>query len=357
VTGDWPEKRKDDPQDRLFLPSFCDVGMVFAVVVMAELLAFLVSLVAPSGAYGGWRQLGVISLFMQLIALASAALLCIARPVLTRLSNTAAALVSYLMLLLVTAVFSEIAFYLMLRHADLTGYDEAQHAGFLFQNLGVSAVISALVLRYLYVRHQWRQQVEAEARARVQALQARMRPHFLFNSMNTIAALTRSQPEVAEEAVQDLADLFRVTLRDVEDSIPLKDELDFARRYLHIESLRLGERLRVEWDLADLPGPMRVPPLILQPLLENAIYHGIERMPEGGTIRITGRRRKDRILFRVANPLPSHSDFAQHTGNRIAQANIRARLELAYGAASWLRAGETDGSYQIELSFPAEQQT
>ena len=141
----------------------------------------------------------------------------------------------------------------------------------------------ALALRYFYVTHEWRRNVELQAQARVHALQARIRPHFLFNSMNTIAALTRSNPARAEEAVQDLADLFRANLSEKRNQIPLADEIDIARTYQRIEQLRLGDRLQVEWEVDALPRDALVPGLTLQPLLENAIYHGIE--PRAGRRR------------------------------------------------------------------------
>ena len=151
---------------------------------------------------------------------------------------------------------------------------------FFADNLGIGAIIGALALRYFYVTGEWRRNVELQAQARVRALQARIRPHFLFNSMNTIAALTRSDPARAEEAVEDLADLFRANLNEKRSSITLKEELEVARIYQRIEQLRLGDRLHVIWDVADLPMRAQVPGLLMQPLLENAIYHGIEPRPQ-----------------------------------------------------------------------------
>ena len=168
-----PTPNGNDVQQTLFLPSFCDIRMVFAVVVIAELLAFV--LVLANGRNDPWSQLSLASLFLQWIALSSAAVLCLARPLLARISNTAAALSSYFLLLLTTAVISEMTFQLGGVAELLRGTD---HAGFLFRNLGISAILSALVLRYLYVQQQWRQKMQAEAQARLQALQARIRPHF-----------------------------------------------------------------------------------------------------------------------------------------------------------------------------------
>jgi two-component system sensor histidine kinase AlgZ len=337
-------------QEALFLPSFCDIRMVFAVVVIAELLAFV--LVLASRRSDPWNDLGLASLFLQWIALTSAAVLCLARPMLSRLSNVAAALVSYLLLLLTTAVISELA----LRLGGLTHPVQGapDHASFLFRNLGVSAILSALVLRYLYVQHQWRQQIQAESQARVQALQARIRPHFLFNSMNSIAALTRSDPERAEQAVQDLSDLFRVSLHEASERVTLEEELEVAQRYLRMEALRLGHRLRVHWDIDRLPRKRLVPSLILQPLLENAVYHGIEPVPGGGCVDVTGSAEGRRISITIRNPRAPQSIEAHRRGNRIALENIRLRLELAFGSQAGVALREVGDAFETTLYFPRE---
>lgn len=339
--------QSDQPQ--LFLPSFCEIRMVFAVVVIAELFAFV--LVLAGNAREPWSELGLASLFIQWIALTSAAVLCLARPMLSRLGDIAAALTGYLLLLLTTAVVSEIAFRFGMQGQSLYS---TQHAGFLFRNLAISAILSALVLRYLYVRHQWRQQVQAEAEARVEALQARIRPHFLFNSMNSIAALTRSDAVRAEQAVQDLSDLFRVSLRTASERVMLEEEIDLARRYLRMESLRLGERLQVEWSIDRLPRKRLVPSLILQPLLENAVYHGIEMLPGGGRIVISGRAEGRRISITIRNSRAVGAAEAHRKGNQIALENIRLRLQLAFGDQAGVALREVDDEFETTLYFPRE---
>jgi two-component system sensor histidine kinase AlgZ len=336
-------------QDNLFLPSFCDIRMVFAVVVIAELLAFIV--VLAGNARDLWGAVGLTSLFVQWVALSSAAVLCLARPLLARVSNTAAALISYLLLLLTTAIVSELAWHFA--GVGSLPYGR-EHAEFLFRNLGIGAILGALVLRYLYVQYQWRQQIEAEALARIQALQARIRPHFLFNSMNSIAALTRCDAERAELAVQDLSDLFRVSLRDASERVTLEEELDIAQRYLRLEALRLGERLQVEWSIDRLPRKRLVPSLILQPLLENAVYHGIEPLAQGGCIHIDGEAEGRRISIRIRNPRATGNVEAHRKGNRIALENIRLRLQLVFGQQAGVALREVDGQFETTLYFPRE---
>jgi two-component system sensor histidine kinase AlgZ len=339
--------------EQFFLPSFCDVRLVFAVVVIAELIAFVLVLVSPGVLGDPWIDLGLISLFMQWIALTSAAVLCITRPLLSRLGNTAAALVSYLLVLLVTALVSEMAFWMMVKSTLLPTVGRDEHAVFLLRTLTISTVVSAVVLRYLYVQHQWRRQLQAEARARIQALQARIRPHFLFNSMNTIAALTHAQPDTAEEAINDLSDLFRASLNQSHDTTTLDDELTLARRYLNIETLRLGERLAVEWELDSVPLDIKLPPLILQPLLENAIYHGVEPLPEGGTIRVSGSVDSGMVHIGISNPVP-RGNRSTREGNHIAQENTRQRLQLAYGSRAGFEIEQQDGEYRVSIRFPEQ---
>lgn len=337
--------------EELFLPSFCDVRLVFAVVVITELFAFVLALVSPGMLGDPWGDLGLISLFLQWIALASAAVLCVTRPCLARFGAMGAAFISYLLVLVVTALVSEAAFWVMANTALISATNSNEHAAFLIRNLTVSTVITALVLRYLYVQHQWRRRIETESNARIQALQARIRPHFLFNSMNTIASLIRLQPEVAEEAIHDLSDLFRASINSSHDESTLGEEIILARRYLNIEELRLGGRLAVNWDLDGLPLDTSLPPLTLQPLVENAIYHGIEPLPEGGSISIEGTVENGEVRITISNPLPVKSS-GRSQGNQIALDNIRQRLQLAFPGKGRLEVRVANNDYRVTLCIP-----
>jgi two-component system sensor histidine kinase AlgZ len=223
-------------------------------------------------------------------------------------------------------------------------------SSFLLRNLSIGLVVTALALRYFYVTHEWRRNIEMQATARVHALQARIRPHFLFNSMNTIASLTRSNPAVAEQAVQDLADLFRANLSDKRDTITFEEEYEVARTYQRIEELRLGSRLQVVWKIDSLPRKALVPGLMLQPLLENAIYHGIEPQPGGGTVTVTGELSGKLITIVVRNPVGDYE--SEREGNRLALANIRERLGLLYGERGLVKSGRFDTEYIVTLRFP-----
>ncbi|KPK39641.1 MAG: hypothetical protein AMJ69_05085 [Gammaproteobacteria bacterium SG8_47] len=335
-----------------FLPNFCAIRMVFAVVIVAQLLSFLFALVPlRPGSDEQWSNLGLISLFVQWIALTSAALLCSLRRWLARLSQIQAGLLSYAILLGVIGAISEATFWVW----QLSGaaLDSSWHLHFLLRNLVAGAIISGLVLRYFYVQYQWKRNVQAESEARLQALQARIRPHFLFNSMNTIASLTRSQPDQAEGAVEDLADLFRMSLSDARKLITLEEELALCQRYLHIEGLRLGERLAISCETEALPGDALVPPLILQPLVENAVYHGIEPRAQGGRVEISGARKGSQLTITIRNPLPPSSEGGRaRNGNRIAQDNVRERLAAHYGPDGRLELSMENDHYDVTMTLP-----
>ena len=173
--------------------------------------------------------------------------------------------------------------------------------------------------------------------------------------MNTIASLTRTSPKLAEEAVEDLADLFRATLKDSARPLRLKEELELSRMYQRIEALRLGSRLQVRWDVAGLPMRALVPSLTIQPLLENAIYHGIEPLDGGGTVEVKGSVDGSDIAISVANPVAVGERRNSREGNRVALENIRQRLRLAYGHRGRVEVEETPGRYEVTLRFPYEQ--
>lgn len=185
------------------------------------------------------------------------------------------------------------------------------------------------------------------------ALQARIQPHFLFNSMNTIASLIAVNPDQAEEAVLDLSELFRASLRTVDQLIPLNQELDLCQRYLAIEALRLGDRLTLEWAIEPGLEAQAIPPLSLQPLVENAIYHGIQPRPDGGTVRIEAQSRGDFVYLMVQNPIPDQND-RQHEGNRMALANIRLRLQALFGAPAVLKQSHHNDIYTVTLRLPRQ---
>lgn len=211
-----------------------------------------------------------------------------------------------------------------------------------------SALTAVMLLGYFSARA--RLQSPALAEARLMALTARIRPHFLFNALNAVLGVIRSDPRRAEEALEELADLFRVLMRENRELVPLSEEISLARKYLALERLRLGDRLQVKWDIESCPPDALVPPLMLQPLLENAVYHGIEPAEQPAEITVRFARRGDQLLIELANPYVAGA--SDHTGNQMALANIRERLMLFYDLEGRLETHAGDGRYVVRMLMP-----
>jgi two-component system sensor histidine kinase AlgZ len=211
-----------------------------------------------------------------------------------------------------------------------------------------SGMISSIVMYYLNL--QQRAYSPAIAEARLQALQARIRPHFLFNSINAVLSLIRSQPKRAETALEDMADLFRVLMADNRELVPLAQEIALSRQYLSIEKLRLEDRLTVTWKIEQMPSDAMIPPLILQPLLENAVYHGIEPLVEGGEIVITVYSQRHELNIMISNPYIAEKQH--HQGNKMALKNIKERLLLHFDLEASLTSQIKDKRYEIIIRIP-----
>jgi two-component system sensor histidine kinase AlgZ len=218
----------------------------------------------------------------------------------------------------------------------------------LLNTIGLCALLASALL--IYLRLLTKAHSPALAEARLQALQARIRPHFLFNSLNAVLALIRKDPQRAERTLEDLADLFRTLMSDARQFVRLADEISLLERYAEIEQLRLGDRLRITWDLDGAPADALLPPLVLQPLLENAVYHGVE--PGTGTSDVLVRivKRGDRVLAQIENPYLEAE--VQRAGNRMALENIRERLQLFFDAEARIAIKAADGRYRVELEIP-----
>jgi two-component system sensor histidine kinase AlgZ len=212
----------------------------------------------------------------------------------------------------------------------------------------VAVLIAAGLLAYF--RLLTKAHSPALAEARLQALQARIRPHFLFNSLNAVLALIRRDPQRAERALEDLADLFRTLMSDARQFVRLSEEIALLERYAEIEQLRLGERLRISWEIDGAPGDALLPPLVLQPLLENAVYHGVEPGTDAAEVLVRIERRGNRVLARIENPY--HEAEVQRAGNRMALQNIRERLQLFFDAEARIATQAADGRYRVEIEIP-----
>jgi two-component system sensor histidine kinase AlgZ len=346
-----PDPTSQDTQ--VYLPDFCAAGTLFIVLLVAELVAIVLTLAAhtPEGQF--LLLLSKTSFFVLWLALLGSAIMCQLRGRLERAGKTRAFVISFVVLVLMSLVVAELAWQLPWRLTGTSIIDDS-HRDFILRTLAISSIIIALAMRYLYVASEWRRSIVLEAQARISALQALIRPHFLFNSMNTIAALTRSDPRQAEEAVEDLSDLLRASLSSTRNRTSLKEELEVAAIYQRIEKLRLGERLSIRWDISELPMRARIPSLTIQPLVENAIYHGIELLPDGGEITISGKRDGRYLQVSVSNPVaPGKS--RNKDGNKMAMANIRQRFELAYGSRASVDVDDQNDTFTVTLRFPVDE--
>jgi two-component system sensor histidine kinase AlgZ len=209
-------------------------------------------------------------------------------------------------------------------------------------------IVSAITLFYFNL--QLRAYSPAIDEARLQALQARIRPHFLFNCINAVLSLIRSQPKRAETALEDMADLFRVLMADNRDLVPLAQEIALCRQYLSLEKLRLEERLIIEWKIDDMPPDAIIPPLLLQPLIENAVYHGIEPLSSGGKITIQIYTKRNEVHLVLSNPYSLKK--TRHIGNQMALKNIKERLNLHFDLEASLKSSQSNGEYQVHITLP-----
>ena len=344
----------DPRREAPWLPDLCRLPRLAALLGLAELVV-LVLVLAPDDART-WTLARFVSAsgLALWLSLAVAVLLCKLRAPISRLPQRIGALVAVSLATVVAFFGAGVihALYTTLG-AEPLGVGFLRFAG---GSAAVAALIVALALRHFYVSDRWAAQTEANARAEADALQARIRPHFLFNSMNLIAGLLRRDPLVAERAVLDLSDLFRAALGAGEGESTLAAECELATQYLSIESLRLGERLQVEWDRREpLPWQLPLPRLTLQPLVENAVLHGISRLPEGGTVSIVLWREGGTLHLRVRNPAPPPPDpsvASLHQGAGHAQRSIAHRLAWRFGPQVRVTAGWADGYYACEVMLP-----
>lgn len=212
----------------------------------------------------------------------------------------------------------------------------------------LTAIVSAMVLYYFHLQE--RAYSPAIAEARLQALQARIRPHFLFNSINAVLSLIRNQPKRAETALEDMSDLFRVLMSENRDLVPLAEEISLCHKYLDLEKLRLEDRLKITWQIDDMPSDAMIPPLILQPLLENAVYHGIEPLPEGGEITVNIYTKLKELYIVISNPYAPQND--KHIGNKMAMKNIKERLQLHFDWESSLKTESKNNRYFVRIRMP-----
>jgi two-component system sensor histidine kinase AlgZ len=335
------------PVDDFFVPELCQPEALLSMVLLAELLVLVLVLAEPMLPGFDWVRLALTSLFVQWIVLLSAAVLCRLRPLMARMRVATAGVLCCAIVVGLALGCTAVADYYQLggplpRVGEVNLY--LRHAL-------ISLIMSALLLRYFYLQSQWRRQEQAELRARIESLQARIRPHFLFNSLNSIASLVVIDPHKAEQAVLDLSDLFRASLAKPGSLVPWCEELELAQRYLSIERYRLGERLQLQWEIVDVPEDLPIPQLTLQPLLENALIYGIQPRIEGGLVRVEASYQQGVFQLCVSNPY-EQADESPSRGTHQALDNIDARLVALFGARASLSVERRDGRHFTCLRYP-----
>ena len=322
------------------LPDWRNFGVMLRLLLGANLLALLAALV-QTPTLAGWlpRYVEMAALVEPLLLLVLG-LLAGLRDVLRRLPVRIGQ-AGIVLLVALTAAAQQL-FWASLGLAENHGELRA-----------ILLAISASIVLLAYFELRAHAFSPAQAEARLVALNARIRPHFLFNSLNAVLSLIRAQPQKAEAALESLSDLFRAAMRDPAELITLSDEIALCRQYLDLEKLRLGERLAVDWQIDAIPMEMAIPPLMLQPLIENAVYHGIEPQAEGGVMVIAITRKQDELLIAICNPTNAAAEHAK--GNHLALSNIRERLALYYDLEARLDIQTTPNTYEVRIILPCRQ--
>jgi two-component system sensor histidine kinase AlgZ len=326
------------------VPDCCNIGVVARTLVAVNIVVFLAEFAEGRGLSG---LLGA-SVLIEPVCLASLVCLCGLR----RLSRVIAPWGQRALCALVPAAVASLAIQFLV--TTVGGLFELSVVP-ATEGMVTAGVFGIALQHYFELRT--RAFSPALSEARLQALQARIRPHFLFNSLNAVLSLIRTEPLRAESTLEDLSELFRVLMRDARDVTSLEEEIRLCRQYLSIEKVRLGERLQVQWKTASISDKMlrkaRVPSLLLQPLLENAVHYGVETVSEPVTIEIELERQADRILVTIFNPIPPASAAeGARTGNHMALDNIRERLALLYDVEAQLTAGQVGDRFEVRLHFP-----
>lgn len=339
----------------LYLPDLCSITALLPLILVGQLLAIALSVSASQLPVFDWLHFSLLSTEILWIVLIGAALLCRLRPMLERLSAASGVALCFIALLTVIVLVALIGQWLL---AYLT-VDWHNSFWIVLQHIAVGGILAGLVLRYFYLQQQLHMQQQAQMQAtmqaRFQSLQSRIRPHFLFNSMNIIASLIDSDPETAERVVEDMSALFRASLSDVEDLVPLTQELSLCERYINIEQLRLGERLHISWQKNLRNDKHAVPSLCLQPLIENAIYHGIQPLVDGGTIVIKISDENQQLSCTVCNPHTQETaNLKRKQGNGMALDNLEQRLRARYGNAAFFAITPEPLQFTVTFTIPTK---
>lgn len=336
-------KLTTDTSNRYWLPDLCNPLALLRLILLAVLITLVLIVLREGTAGVSLDSLGVLFLYAVWVVFISAAGLCFLRKFFGRLSMPVSSTLVVLWLA-VAATLCASAGYWMLQYILLE--QQISLVDLWVETTLTSVILGSLVLRFLFVHHQLQIQQKRLMQAQFDALQARIRPHFLFNSLNSIATLVGIDPRRAEDAILNLSDLLRATLGE-DTAVSLGKELETCRKYLDIETLRMGDRLQVEMDIDPNLYPLKLPPLCLQPLMENAVLHGLQKRPEGGCLEVKiDRDQIGTVRILIENPLPEESVGGSNGANS-ALVNIRTRLESFYPDSLEFQFGKKGDIYQV----------
>ena len=331
-----------------FLPELCRGEALLGLILLAQLLVMVLILADPGISGLDWTRLALASLFVQWAVLLTVALLCPLRSWLMQLGSLHASLLICLLVVLITLACTAAGQAIQKLHpGPLTHWPG--EPGLYLKNALISLIMSAIIVRMLYLQSESRRRQQAELQARLQALQARIQPHFLFNSLNSVASLIPADADKAEQALLDLSDLFRAALGRNDGLSSWQQELELAQRYLSLEQLRLAGRLRLDWQTGQLPADLPIPHLCLQPLLENAILHGLQPLPQGGVIVVHAGLHQGLFRLRIENPLPDKPGL--HHGSGTALENTRMRLAALFGPSASLSTHTKGGVFITQIQY------
>ena len=320
------------------LPNFQNLGIQLRILLIVNILASMAAILLSQNLADFLPLLAQLSALVQPVLLLSMLGLYVVQPLLIRLKYWQ----GVALILALEIAFTWLVFIFI---DQLLAFGLQAPA---FRAYLLTAIVTAMVLYYFHLQE--RAYSPAIAEARLQALQARIRPHFLFNSINAVLSLIRSQPKRAETALEDMSDLFRVLMSENRDLVPLAEEISLCHKYLDLEKLRLEDRLKITWQIEDMPSDAMIPPLILQPLLENAVYHGIEPLPAGGEITVNIYTKLKELYIVISNPYAPQND--KHIGNKMAMKNIKERLQLHFDWESSLKTESKNNRYFVRIRMP-----
>jgi two-component system sensor histidine kinase AlgZ len=319
------------------LPKFRNLGILLRILLIVNVCGLGAAVLRAPTLAEAWPELLGISAILQPVLIVTLLALVALDKLLHRLPYFLGAAAVFILVLVLAALMAVLI------------YGETRDAAIAFERYAVLGVLTtAMLLSYFDLRG--RALSPALSEARLQALQARIRPHFLYNSINAVLSLIRQEPRRAETALEDMADLFRVVMGDNRELSPISREIELCRQYLDLEQLRLGDRLRVAWRIDKMPPDALIPPLVLQPLLENAVYHGIEPRVEPGEVSIDIYSARNQVHAVLRNPYSREG--SHHGGNKMALNNIRERLQLHFDAEATLETRVREDTYQVHIVLP-----